>query len=75
MLYGASHRKATIHIYSLKKFQEIQKFITFTTTCPKTQEVVLALLVLQGLKFLLVIVAIISCGICELGCFAWAPLL
>ena len=32
----ASHWKATIHIYSLKKFQKIQKFIAFTTACLKS---------------------------------------
>jgi hypothetical protein len=30
MLYIASNWKATIHIYSLKKFPKIQKFIAFT---------------------------------------------
>ena len=28
--------EATIHIYNLKKFPKIQKFITFTSTCPKS---------------------------------------
>jgi hypothetical protein len=32
----ASHWKATIHIYNLKKFPKIQKFIAFTATCPKS---------------------------------------
>jgi hypothetical protein len=36
MLCVASHWKATIHIYSLKKFQKIQKFIAFTAACPKS---------------------------------------
>jgi hypothetical protein len=36
MLCVASHWKATIHIYSLKKFQKIQKFITFTAACSKS---------------------------------------
>jgi hypothetical protein len=36
MLRIASHWKATIHIYSLKKFQKIQKFIEFTTACLKS---------------------------------------
>jgi hypothetical protein len=35
MLRVASHWKATIHIYKLKKFQKIQKFIAFTAACPK----------------------------------------
>jgi hypothetical protein len=32
----ASHWKATIHIYNLKKFQKIQKFIAFRSACPKS---------------------------------------
>jgi hypothetical protein len=32
----ASHWKATIHIYNLKKFQKIQKIIAFTAACPKS---------------------------------------
>jgi hypothetical protein len=36
MLCVASHWKATIHIYDLKKFQKIQKIIAFTATCPKS---------------------------------------
>jgi hypothetical protein len=36
MLRVASHWKATIHIYNLKKIQKIQKFISFTTACPKS---------------------------------------
>jgi hypothetical protein len=36
MLRVASHWKATIHIYNLKRFQEIQKFIAFIETCPKS---------------------------------------
>jgi hypothetical protein len=31
-----SHWKATIHIYNLKKFQKIQKFIAFTSACPES---------------------------------------
>jgi hypothetical protein len=46
MLHVASHWKATIHIYILKKFQKIQKIIAFTAACPKMQEAVLAPLVL-----------------------------
>jgi hypothetical protein len=33
-----SSKPHTIHIYSLKKFQKIQKFIAFTVACPKTQK-------------------------------------
>jgi hypothetical protein len=36
MLLIASHWKATIHIYCLKKFQKIQKFIAFIAACPKS---------------------------------------
>jgi hypothetical protein len=36
MLCVASHWKATIHIYNLKKFQKFQKFIAFTVACPKS---------------------------------------
>jgi hypothetical protein len=36
MLRVASHWKATIHIYNLKKFQKVQKFIAFTVACPKS---------------------------------------
>jgi hypothetical protein len=43
---GEAHWKATIHVYYLKKFQKIQKFIEFPTACPKTQKAVLALLIL-----------------------------
>jgi hypothetical protein len=35
MLCVASHWKATIHIYNLKKLQKIQKFIAFTGACSK----------------------------------------
>jgi hypothetical protein len=38
MLHAMAHWKATIHIYSLKKFQKIQKFIAFIVACPRTQE-------------------------------------
>jgi hypothetical protein len=30
------HWKATIHVYSLKKFQKIQKFIAFIAACPES---------------------------------------
>jgi hypothetical protein len=46
MLRVASHWKATIHIYSLKKCQKIQKFIALTAACPKIQKVILAAIVL-----------------------------
>jgi hypothetical protein len=36
MLRVASHWKATIHIYCLKKFQKIKKIIAFTKTCPES---------------------------------------
>jgi hypothetical protein len=42
----ASHWKATIHIYSLKKFQKIQEFIAFIAACPKIQKAILATIVL-----------------------------
>jgi hypothetical protein len=35
MLHVASHWKAAIHIYNLKKFKKIPKFIAFTAACPK----------------------------------------
>jgi hypothetical protein len=41
MLHGASHWKATIYIYSLKKFQTIHKHIVFTTPYPKVQKAIL----------------------------------
>jgi hypothetical protein len=47
-----SHWKATIYIYSLKKFQKINFFIAFTVACPKVQKAVLAAIVLQGLNHL-----------------------
>jgi hypothetical protein len=34
--FEPSHWKATIHIYNLKKFQKIQKFIAFTSACPES---------------------------------------
>jgi hypothetical protein len=37
MLHATAHWKATIHIYCLKMFQKIQKFIAFVVACPKTQ--------------------------------------
>jgi hypothetical protein len=46
MLRVASHWKATIHIYSLKRFQKIQKFIAFTAACPKMQKAILVAIVL-----------------------------
>ena len=46
MLHGASHWKATIHIYSLKKFQKIHKHIVFTTPCSKVQKAILPAFVL-----------------------------
>jgi hypothetical protein len=36
MLRVAFQWKATIHIYSLKKFQKIQKFIAFTAASPES---------------------------------------
>jgi hypothetical protein len=36
MLCVASYWNATIHIYSLKQFQKIQKIIAFTTAYPKS---------------------------------------
>jgi hypothetical protein len=33
MIRVASHWKATIHIYNLKKFQKIQKIIAFSSAC------------------------------------------
>jgi hypothetical protein len=46
MLHRVSHWKATIHIYSLKKFQKIHKHIVFTTPYPKVQKAILAAFVL-----------------------------
>jgi hypothetical protein len=46
MLHATAHWKATIHIYSLKKFQKIPKKITITTACPNQQKAVLAYIVL-----------------------------
>jgi hypothetical protein len=34
MLHVASHWKATINIYRLKKFQKIKKIIAFRVACP-----------------------------------------
>jgi hypothetical protein len=45
MLHGAAHWKGTIHIYTLKKFQKIQKIIALTVGCPKQQKVVFATMV------------------------------
>jgi hypothetical protein len=36
MLCVASHWKATIHIYSLKKFQKIQIFFAVIAVCPES---------------------------------------
>jgi hypothetical protein len=36
-----ARRKATIHIYCLKKFQKIQKFIAFIVACPNKQKPIL----------------------------------
>jgi hypothetical protein len=41
MLHAMARWKATIHIYSLKKFQKIQKFIAFIVACPRTQKPIL----------------------------------
>jgi hypothetical protein len=41
-----SHWKATIHIYNIKKFQKIQKFIAFIAACPKKQKAISAPLVI-----------------------------
>jgi hypothetical protein len=38
MLHAMARWKATIHIYSLKKFQKIQKFIAFIVACPRMQK-------------------------------------
>jgi hypothetical protein len=41
MLHATACWKATIHIYSLKKFQKIQKFIAFIVSFPRTQKSIL----------------------------------
>jgi hypothetical protein len=41
MLHATACWKATIHIYSLKKFQKIQKFIACIVACPSTQKPIL----------------------------------
>jgi hypothetical protein len=47
MLHGVSHWKATIHTYSLKKFQKLQQLHALTTACPKVQQkAILAAIVL-----------------------------
>jgi hypothetical protein len=46
MLHATAHWKATIHIYSLKKFQKIPKKITITAAYPNQQKAVLAYIVL-----------------------------
>jgi hypothetical protein len=38
MLHAMARWKATIYIYSLKKFQKIQKFIAFIVACPRMQK-------------------------------------
>jgi hypothetical protein len=38
MLYATDCWIATIHIYSLKKFQNIKKIIAFIVACPRTQK-------------------------------------
>jgi hypothetical protein len=38
MLHATACWKATIHIYSLKKFQKIQKFVAFIIAYPRTQK-------------------------------------
>jgi hypothetical protein len=38
MLHATARRKTTIHIYSLKKFQKIQKFIAFIVAYPRMQK-------------------------------------
>jgi hypothetical protein len=42
MLHGASHWRATIHTYSLEKFQKLQQLHALTVACPKVQKAVLA---------------------------------
>jgi hypothetical protein len=46
MLHAMACWKATIHIYSLKKFQKIPKKITLTAACPNQQEALLAYIIL-----------------------------
>jgi hypothetical protein len=46
ILHATAHWKATIHIYSLKKFQKIPKKITLTTACPNQQKAVLVDIIL-----------------------------
>jgi hypothetical protein len=50
MLHGALNLKATIHIYNLKKFQNTQKFIAFTTACPKSLYSIYGIHRLLGVK-------------------------
>jgi hypothetical protein len=42
MLHGTSRWKATIHTYSLKKFQKLQQLHALIVACPKVQKAVLA---------------------------------
>jgi hypothetical protein len=41
MLQVTARWKATIHIYSLEKFQKIQKFVAFIVACPRAQKPIL----------------------------------
>jgi hypothetical protein len=41
MLHAMARWKATIHICSLKKFQQIQKFIAFIVACPRMKKPIL----------------------------------
>jgi hypothetical protein len=41
MLHATACWKATIHIYSLKKFQKIKKIIAFIVACLRTQKPIL----------------------------------
>jgi hypothetical protein len=49
MLHEIDHWKATIHIYILKKFQKIKKFIAFIVACPRMQKPILVNKDLEGL--------------------------
>jgi hypothetical protein len=60
MMHEWSHLKATIHIYSHKKFQKIHKRYAFTTTCQKTKRAILTLLALQENQAFMT--AIYDCG-------------
>jgi hypothetical protein len=41
MLHTMAHWKATIDIFCLKKFQNIQKIIAFMAACPNQQKPIL----------------------------------